>query len=87
MAQNKSLHPQIPSDSYKTWRKMACEKLSLLKDNETVSISYLCKKKSLRIFNCYDPDCSYINKSVSLEAYIKHLQKNHCGKWQNKQNL
>ena len=31
-----------------------------------------------RIFNCYDPDRSYKNKSVSLEAYIKHLQKNHC---------
>ena len=26
--------------------------------------------------HCFKPDCFYINKLVSLEAYIKHLQKN-----------
>ena len=65
-------HPKSPHPN------QACEKLTLLRHNETVSISYLCKKKSPRIFNCYDPDCFYKNKSISLEAYIKHLQKNHC---------
>ena len=47
-----TLRHQIPppqSDNYTKWRKMACQKLTLLKPNEILSISYLCKKNEKEV--------------------------------------
>ena len=30
-----------------------------------------------RKFSCFSKDCPYINKSVSIEAYIRHILNEH----------
>ena len=43
----------------------------------SITCSYLCKKKQIIPFDCFQCDCFYKNKLVSLEAHIKRLQKHH----------
>ena len=63
-------------DNVRHWKAQAC---GILRIPLTPGRAPDCKAKSQRKFDCFDPACKtkYKGKKVSLDAYIKHLNKVH----------
>ena len=51
---------------WQQWKKKACDIVGAANPNQ----------KSRHVYNCYDSNCKWKNKKVTLNAYIHHLKRN-----------
>ena len=60
--------PTPPTETpFQFWKRRACEDIGTSKQGE----------KSTNSFGCFDSNCSWQGKTVTLNAYILHLKRHH----------
>ena len=61
-------HPNQPNETpFQYWKRRACDEIGTSKQGEKASTPY----------GCFDSNCNWQGKTVTLNAYILHLKRHH----------
>ena len=61
-------HPNQPNETpFQYWKRRACDEIGTSKQGE----------KATTPFGCFDSNCNWQGKTVTLNAYILHLKRHH----------
>lgn len=59
--------PQPQESPFQYWKEKACAMLGIDKQGDTSTVP----------FGCFDEECNWQNRTLTLNAYIQHLKRNH----------